>query len=79
MSALYAILDRGGDIGGRWTAKQARQMYAAGVKHNALTKELVQVWRARENGDLLGYDSDRTRKLSDHIVAYRAVLAKAGM
>jgi hypothetical protein len=68
---LYAITDRSGDIGGRWLASQARKMYAAGVKHAALTKELVQVWRAAPNGDLLAYDSARTRKLSDHIVAYR--------
>jgi hypothetical protein len=49
-------------------------MYAAGVRHNALTKELVQVWRALDNGDLLAYDGERTRKLSDRIMAYRAAL-----
>ena len=71
MSQLFAIIDRNGCIGGRWTSKQARAMYAAGVRHNALTKEPVQVWRAMPNGDLLSYDGERTRRLSDHIVAYR--------
>ena len=71
---LYAIVGRSGDIGGRWTSTQARKMYAAGVRHNALTKELLQVWKALPNGDLLAYDGDRTRNLSDHIVAYRNAL-----
>ena len=72
---LYAILDNKGDIGGRWTAKQARQMYLAGIKHWALIKAPLQVWRAMPNGDLLGYDGARTRKLSDKIVEYRAFMA----
>lgn len=74
---LYAILDNKGCIGGRWTAKQARQMYLAGVKHWALIKVPLQVWEAMPNGDLLRYDAARTRKLSDKIVEYRAAIAGA--
>jgi len=77
MSNLYGIKDRRGDIGGRWTAKQARAMYAAGVRHAVNCKELVQVWRALPNGDLLRYDAERTRRLSDHIVAYRKAMAES--
>lgn len=75
---IYALLDNKGDIGGRWTAKQARQMYCAGIKHWALLKTPMQVWQAMPNGDLLRYDGDRTRRLSDKIVEYRAALASMG-
>ena len=76
MSKLFAIVDRKGDIGGRWTSSQARKMYAAGVRHHIATRELVQVWAALPNGDFLKYDGERTRKLSDHIVAYRKALTE---
>lgn len=79
MSDLYALTDRRGDIGGRWTAGQAKQMYAAGVKHAALNGEIMQVWVCLLNGEMLRYDGARTRKLTDKIVEYRnEVTAPAG-
>lgn len=73
-TTMYAITGRRGCIGGRWTAGQARAMYAAGVRHAVGCNELVQVWQAMPNGDLLRYDAERTRRLSDHIAAYRKVM-----
>ena len=74
--SLYALLDNRGCIGGRWTAKQARAMYLAGVKHWALIGSPMQVWQALPNGDLLRYDAERTRRLSDKIVEYRKATAQ---
>lgn len=78
MSGLYALTDRRGCIGGRWTAGQARAMYAAGVRHAVGCNELVQVWQCLANGDLLRYDGPRTRRLSDAIVAYRKSMRVGG-
>jgi hypothetical protein len=35
---------------------------------------LVQVWTVAPNGDLLRYDGDATRRVSDYIVKARAAL-----
>lgn len=68
--SLYALVGRRGDIGKRYTAKQAREMYRQGVAR-ALAGDLLQVWQAMQNGDLLRYDAERTRRLSDHVFAAR--------
>lgn len=46
-------------------------MYTLGVRIALESSELIQVWQCASNGDLLRYDGERTRKLSDKIVAAR--------
>jgi hypothetical protein len=70
MVRLFALIGRKGAYPARYTANQARAMYAEGVRLAA--SDLLQVWRTLPNGDLLTYDSERTRKLSDKITTLRA-------
>ena len=73
--SLYALVGRRGAYTQRWHPKRARDMYAEGVRLS-LQGDLLQVWRALD-GDLLGYDSERTRKLTDKVVAARTTIRDA--
>ena len=70
MSGL-ALVGRRGAYPQRWGMNQARSMYAEGVKLSA--SDMLQVWRCTPAGELLGYDSARTRKLTDKIVEAQVV------
>lgn len=75
-SRLRALVGRRGDDGGRYELPaQWKQMRAAAWRmHRA--GDSVQVWRALPNGDLLAYDGDDTRKITDGIVKARAALGE---
>jgi hypothetical protein len=72
---IYALYGRNGDAGGRYLRNQWPQMRVAAWRM-ACAGEMVQVWRAMQNGDLLRYDGNATRRISDYIVKGRAALAK---
>ena len=74
----YELVGRRGDDGGRYLVtqwpqmkKRAWQMFRAG--------DSVQVWRAVQNGDLLSYDGEATRRVTDYIVEARKALSKFGV
>jgi hypothetical protein len=70
----YALVGRRGDDGGRYMASQHRQMKAAAWRmHQA--GDMVQVWTVMQNGDLMKYDGDATRRVTDYIVKARNALA----
>lgn len=72
-SALYALCGRHGDDGGRYLSSQRKEMMQAGWRlHRA--GNLVQVWNAMSNGDLLRYDAAATRRMTDYICKARAAL-----
>jgi hypothetical protein len=66
-----ALTGRRGSHAERWTMKQAKAMYARGVTLSAT--DVLQVWQTMDNGELLRYDSKRTRTLTDKIVEARKV------
>lgn len=73
---LAALVGRFGDEGGRYQLPaQWKQMKVAAWRAAQLNQGPIQVWRALPNGDLLGYDGDATRKVSDYICKARAALA----
>lgn len=69
----YALVGRFGDDGGRYLASQHKQMKIAAWRLWQ-SGSLVQVWTVLDNGDLLKYDGDATRRVSDYIVKARAAL-----
>lgn len=72
---LYALVGRYGHDGGLYASRQWKQLKErAWVMNRA--GNLVQVWRAASNGDLLSYDAQGTRRVSDYIVKARNALAK---
>jgi hypothetical protein len=75
--SLFALVGRRGAYPARYTAKQARAMYAEGVRLSA--SDLLQVWHALPNGDLLQYDGERTRRLSDRVVNARNDARRASL
>jgi len=68
--SLFALVGRRGAYPARYPPKQAQAMYKEGVRVSAV--DILQVWEALNNGDLLRYDAKRTRFLTDKIVAARA-------
>lgn len=69
----YALVGRHGDEGGRYLTSQWPQMKVAAWRmHRA--GDAVQVWRAMQNGDLLSYDGEATRRITDYIVNGMAAL-----
>jgi hypothetical protein len=72
----YALVGRSGDSGGRYLASQHRQMKIAAWRM-AQDGDMVQVWTVFGNGDLMKYDGDATRRVTDYIVKGRAALAVA--
>jgi hypothetical protein len=72
---MFALVGRHGDAGGRYLPSQHKQMkIAAWRMHQA--GDMVQVWLAMQNGDLMKYDGDATRRITDYIIKARAALAK---
>ncbi len=69
----YALVGRHGDDGGRYLGSQHKQMKVAAWRLWQ-SGSLVQVWTVAPNGDLLRYDGDATRRVSDYIVKARAAL-----
>jgi hypothetical protein len=63
----YALVGRFGDDGGRYLTSQWPQMRIAAWRLH-VSGSPVQVWRAMQNGDLLSYDSEATRRITDYIV-----------
>ncbi len=64
----YALVDRYGDEGSRFTDEQWPEIKKRGwelISNNR--KNLVQVWRAAPDGELLSYDSAATQRLTNHI------------
>ncbi len=73
---LAALVGRFGDDGGRYELPaQWKQMKVRAWQMAQMNQGPAQVWRALPNGDLLSYDGDATRKVSDYIVKGRAALA----
>lgn len=71
----YALVGRRGDDGGRYLPSQHSLMKVAAWRmHKA--GDMVQVWSALPDGDLLKYDGEATRRMTDHIVKARAAAAK---
>lgn len=71
-----ALVGRHGDDGGRYLRpSQWKQLKLAAWRLHQ-SGSPVQVWRALPNGDLLSYDAEATRRVTDHIVKARAALAK---
>jgi hypothetical protein len=66
----YAIVGRRGDDGGRYLAAQHKAMKIAAWKM-AQAGDIVQVWTVFQNGDLMKYDGDATRRVTDYIVKGR--------
>lgn len=75
---MLALVGRKGAYPARWTMKRAKDMYACGVRLSVNASDILQVWEALDNGDLLRYDAERTRKLTDKIVASRNCEARHG-
>jgi hypothetical protein len=76
MSRVYALVGRHGDDGGRYLQTQWPQMRIAAWRLHCAGHH-VQVWRAMQNGDLLRYDGEATRRITDYIVKARRALADA--
>jgi hypothetical protein len=70
---MYALVGRHGDAGGRYLSTQHKEMKIAAWRM-AQAGDMVQVWTALQNGDLLRYDGDATRRVTDYIVKGRAAL-----
>lgn len=69
----YALVGRSGDAGGRYLASQHKQMKIAAWRMSQ-AGDMVQVWTTMQNGDLMKYDGDATRRVTDYIVKARAAL-----
>jgi hypothetical protein len=69
----YALVGRHGDDGGRYLESQRKQMKVSAWRLYQ-SGSLVQVWQVAGNGDLLKYDADATRRVSDYIVKARVAL-----
>ena len=70
---IFALVGRNGDDGGRYLPSQRKQMKVAAWRmHQA--GDMVQVWLAAQNGDLMKYDGAATRQVTDYIVKARADL-----
>jgi hypothetical protein len=69
----YALVGRAGDAGGRYLASQHTQMKIAAWRM-AQAGGMVQVWTTTRAGDLMKYDGDATRRVTDYIVKGRAAL-----
>jgi len=72
---MVALVGRHGDDGGRYElpAQWKQMRLAAWRLHRSGSP--VQVWRAMQNGDLLGYDGEATRRITDYIVKANHALA----
>jgi hypothetical protein len=69
----HALVGRAGDAGGRYLASQHTQMKIAAWRM-AQAGDMVQVWTTTQAGDLMKYDGDATRRVTDYIVKGRAIL-----
>lgn len=74
MAKLMALVGKHGDDGGRYVLPaQWKQMRVAAWRLHR-SGSSVQVWRAMQNGDLLGYDGEATRRITDYICKARNAL-----
>ena len=73
MEKMYALVGRNGDDGGRYLQSQHKQMKISAWRLYR-SGSLVQVWLVAANGDLLKYDADATRRVTDYIVKARVAL-----
>jgi hypothetical protein len=73
MNKVYALVGRDGKAQGRYLASQHKRMKIAAWRM-AHAGEMVQVWRVFDI-DLMKYDGDATRRVTDYIVKGRNALA----
>lgn len=64
-----ALVGRYGDDGGRYLSpSQWPQMREAAWRMHRSKQGPISVFRAMQNGDLLGYDGEATRRITDYIM-----------
>ncbi len=73
--SIHALVGRQGDTGFRCSSMQVKTLYRRGIEL-ALAGDMLQVWFALSNGELLRYDAERTQRLTDKIVAKRNEIHK---
>lgn len=75
MAKLMALVGKHGDDGGRYLSPSQWPQMRAAAWRLYRSGSTVQVWRAMQNGDLLAYDGEATRRISDYIGKARRALA----
>lgn len=71
-----ALVGRWGDDGGRYLSpSQWPEMRVAAWRLHQ-SGSPVQVWRASQSGELIGYDGEATQRITDYIAKARATLLK---
>lgn len=68
MSRLAALVGKHGDDGGRYLLPSQWPEMRVAAWRLRRSGSPVQVWRATQNGDLLSYDGEATRRITDYIV-----------
>lgn len=68
---MFKLVGRRGAYASTYPPNKVALLYADGVSCANLG-DILQVWSAMANGDLLGYDAARTRRLTDKILASRS-------